>query len=139
MHLKGADYITFKNLGFEATDQYDGRVLYISEGAENIIFENNYFLGVSTSSSYTSRAVIFGEDSDKNEDSLTFLNNRIENGSYGMYLDGNYYDHEKGFVIKHNQFIHQGYTGLRMNNNTAPEVSHNTIRTDITNGFFFFF
>jgi len=135
--IKGADYLTFKNMGFEATNNTYGRVILISGGSTNLRFENNRFLGVNTGSTYSSRAVIYDMDVSLNDDSSYFINNLIENGSYGIHYEGlSSYDMDYGLTITGNELINQSRKGIEVNFYKDVVIRNNRIETNTASNSF---
>ena len=127
LHFDGASYVTFKKMTLQATGTTYARVIYMNGGSfENRIL-NNVLAGVVTTSTSSIRAVVYspGDDDSYNE----FRNNVIQNGSYGLYFNGEYNDYEAGTVVENNRFTNQYYTAMRLYYQWAPEVYSNIIQT----------
>jgi parallel beta-helix repeat protein len=125
--LDGADWIRLKNMTIEATNATYTRVVVLQNGANHNMISNCYLKGYNTTSTSTNFAVIYSNGflDEYNQ----FLNNRIEFGSYGIYLYGvNTSSLEKGTVISGNQFLEQYYTGVRLYYQDAPQIHNNEIR-----------
>ncbi len=85
--LDGADGFTFRNLTF---DNIRGSVFHIANGANENFFVGNVMKGYVNSSYYSpsypkEKGVIYSSGINYNN---SFLNNRLEKGSYGIIHDG---------------------------------------------------
>jgi parallel beta-helix repeat protein len=138
LQLNGADGITFRNITMSSINNSYGTVLDIRGGANNITIRNNQLLGRVTTSSSTNMAVIFsGNDKDDNNH---FINNKIVNGSYGIYAQGkgsNAIDLEVGTSIQNNIFENQYYSGMWLYYNDSHRVIDNFISTNTNYNYFY--
>ncbi|MBE0645835.1 MAG: right-handed parallel beta-helix repeat-containing protein, partial [Bacteroidetes bacterium] len=87
VRLAGADYVTFKNMTFTATNPTYGTVLEIGGGSENDTYENIDLNGVLTTSTSSYMTVVWSPSGSLDHNN-TFLNCNFRNGSYGMYMYG---------------------------------------------------
>ena len=86
VQFSGAKYVTFRNMTMTATGSSYGYVVYFPSTSEYITIENCELMGVNTTSTSYSLAVVYSEYN--NDDYTTFRNCGIREGSYGMYLRG---------------------------------------------------
>lgn len=125
VHLDGADWVTFKNMTIEATDITYGRVVVFSDSSFHNSFENNVLRGISPNSSSSLRAIVycFFATADYN----SFVNNKFEDGSYGVYWRQN---DAMGLHFQNNYFQDQYYVAIYMRDIDAPQIIENTITTN---------
>ncbi|MEO1263025.1 MAG: CARDB domain-containing protein [Bacteroidota bacterium] len=111
--LDGADWIRFMKMGLAGTQTTYGTVIDYRNGATQNRFENCRITGVVTTSTGTSRSVIYSPDNNMEDDDNVFANNLILNGSYGFYLFGNSTNNlETGLVIENNRIENSYYQGI---------------------------
>ena len=120
-----ADYITFKQMTFEATNNTYGRCIELSNTASNNKFLNNVYEGIDGNGYYDNNAIIYSANENNNNNE--FRNSVFNNGSYGLYLLGSGSPYESGIVISNNLFNSQVNSALFLYFLTAPEISYNTI------------
>ncbi|MCF8298418.1 MAG: right-handed parallel beta-helix repeat-containing protein [Saprospiraceae bacterium] len=82
--LDGTDYIRFKKMTIKSYGSSYSRVIDIGNDANNNEFSNCVIDGVPTTGSSYNNAVIFSGNTI--DDTLSFLNNHIKNGSYGIRM-----------------------------------------------------
>ncbi len=131
--LDGADYFTFRKLTLATTGTDYARVVTILNKATNNKFENNFFLGISTTSTLDLFSIIYSyQDNDSNN---IFMNNLFEDGSYGIYLMGDGAEYERNTEIRQNEFKNQYKGGiyLRYNNALLVRNNHFSSSSTITN------
>lgn len=124
--LEGADYITFRHLGFDLTPGSTsyGQGILITGDCQHISFENNLFIGKTNYSSYTdNRAII--TSTEPSGDFLEFRNNRFTLGENGIKLYGP--PGTQGIVIEDNVFVDQVETALHLEEMDAPVIRDNYI------------
>ncbi|MFK7785061.1 MAG: GEVED domain-containing protein [Crocinitomicaceae bacterium] len=121
------DYVTFLDLTLENTGVTFGRVLDISGGSDNNLFENCHFHTTNSNTTSTNMAVLYSQNSRDNWNS--FINNTIEGGSYGGYWYGNgtgATDLEEGTIFDGNTFLDNYYYGLRIERQIGAMVNSNS-------------
>ncbi|MEO1803569.1 MAG: CARDB domain-containing protein [Bacteroidota bacterium] len=126
-NLDGVDGLTFRSLTFQALDFTYGRTIVFTNGATCNTLENCRFIGINTTSTSTTRSVIYRSGGIGNNDSTTLRNNRIERGSYGLYWTGP--NSETGLVIEGNTFFNNYSRGLYTGSVYGPKILRNTIYT----------
>lgn len=129
LYLNGADFLIFKQL----TIQHDnGIVVKLGNIANHNIFSSCKLLGTAAGDDYgVDYSVIYSDiTADSNN---VFYNNRILDGSYGIYYYGDNYDFETGTQIENNTFINQNYSGISIYNQQGILINANTIITNVEN------
>jgi len=124
VRLNNADFVTFRLITLAATNTSSGRVVELINGASNIRLANNIIMGVNTSSTLNTRALVY-QVSGSGQNNV-FSNNVFLNGSHGIYTTTT----EPGMLITDNQLSDQYYGGLWLQNKSAVEVSNNVIETN---------
>ncbi|MFK7948556.1 MAG: CARDB domain-containing protein, partial [Saprospiraceae bacterium] len=113
VYLNGTDYINFNNIFFRnnSVNSYR-RVFYLHNGATHVDLNGNIFRNTATNSTSVNQAVVYISNS-VNE-YITTENNIFQQGSYGIYHDGNSNggNNLSGNSIIGNQFIDQYYFGI---------------------------
>ncbi len=134
-HLNGADYITFKQLTFDAsTATANGRMIYFSNNANHNTVANCILSG--SYQSGTNYAAIYGYD-DLNEYN-TFINNIIQNCSAGLYWRGTS-SLSAGNIISNNQILNYANYGMYLYYQDAIQVTGNTIAGAATHGIYCYY
>lgn len=113
VRLYNASYIKFHKVTIQAPSSYY-TAINLSGNIEHISFNNCEIIGTSTTSSSTSRSVIYRNynyDSERTID-LSFMNSTIRNGSYGMYLYNSSANYLNGFYVTNCVFKDNHYTNL---------------------------
>ncbi len=131
--LDGADHLRFADMTIESTNFSWGRNIVLDNGADSNRFEHNIIRGVVRSSSTTSIAVIYS-NSTGSEDFNVFHNNRIENGSYGLYFSNSTSPifSEVGTHLTDNVFTDQYSRGIEIRNQQESVITGNQILTSST-------
>lgn len=111
LQLDGASYIIFKKITFTNTNTIYSRVIDITNGSGNNQFLNNRIIGVATSNTSDQNAVIYSNAVSLFIQYNIFRNNRIMNGSYGIYMNGYLYN-TYGNVIESNILREFNYCGV---------------------------
>ncbi len=92
LKLNGTRYATFKNLTIRhGGTGFQGNAVVLENGASHNRFLNNELQGISTLIGATQLAVVFssaGSSEADNSSNNLFQNNRINQGSYGIYMQG---------------------------------------------------
>lgn len=136
LQLDGADYFTFKNMSFTATNNTDyNTVLMLKNSSNHNRFLHNRFLGLDFPLNYN-WYVLANSDSSLDEFNL-FEGNFFKNGSYAVQMNGNY--NGTGPVIKYekgNRFINNTISGakkksLHLQYQQDPVVEKNTILLEV--------
>ncbi len=140
LQLNGADWVTFKQLGFRRTgvNAY-GTVINLGNFSTNNRFMNNYIEGAAATTSSTNSSLIYSTTGVASNDSNTMImNNHFVQGSYGIYfLGASTTVLERGTVIQNNVFTNQYVRGIHLGNQNAPQVINNTIQTSTTSTAFY--
>ena len=129
LSLEGASYITFENMTFKSTGTNFSKVVSLSQGGHDISFKNNQFIGqnINAGNASPDSALIITEDSTGNN--FTFISNRLENGTQGLFISG---DNLDNVTIKNNEFINQWAVSTRINGANMPLIVNNHINTNST-------
>lgn len=113
--LKGADFVTFKNLTFKAKGVSIGRILDYYKEANNNSFINNVFIGIkahSTDGYNDDKTLVYcghyGDDKSL-DNNMLFDGNTFINGKIGLYIAGTnaISEFESGLTIRNNTFRNQ--------------------------------
>jgi len=132
IRLDSADFITFRGLTLERSGILDyGRVLEFRNGATNNTVTHCLIRGVDGVTTNSLTALLYSSAGAPSVDSMnTFTNNRLENGSLGIYMNGvNTVDLEQWTVIKDNIFVDQYSKGIQMSNQGFAIIEGNTFNT----------
>ncbi len=133
VRLDGANWVRFEQMTLQSAGNtsYE-RVIEILNGADNNVFSNNEIIGRDVSSSSTNYAIIYSSGATPNNNN-SFLNNYIQQGNYGLYLEsGNTSNSQTGTVISGNTFEHQYYNAIYQRYGSGSEITYNQITTNET-------
>ena len=133
VRLNGADGVTFRNMTIGATNTTYGRVVEIMGGSNDNSFENCLLNGVDLNTTSDRLAVVYSSSSLDNSNS--FINNTLFDGSYGFYLLGvsnSPGSLEQGTQIVGNHIINQYYMGSYLLYHDAAQIRNNVISTNST-------
>jgi pectin methylesterase-like acyl-CoA thioesterase len=86
--LDGADYITFKNLKFQADNSQYSRIIVFNGNAQNNNIIGNKFQGRVSTSNLSEDAIIYAFDNTPIIHNTTIQDNIFINGSFSLYLVG---------------------------------------------------
>lgn len=130
MKINGADWISFKNMTFQATNSSYGDIVEISNSSNHVSFENNIF--ESLNNPYDTQ--IFISSSSVNEYN-TFYNNVFLNGGFGISYSGNTNDgnYTNGAEVINNQFENISYNAIFGQYLSAPKIIENRITSNTLN------
>ncbi|HIO73343.1 MAG TPA: hypothetical protein EYN38_09605, partial [Flavobacteriales bacterium] len=130
LRLVDADNFIFRQVTIEALNTSYGSAIVLLSGSNYNSFENNELRGVSTSTTgnATRRAVVYTSGLPNSHN--IFTNNRIVNGTYGLYLRGSSSALTHGTTIEANRFENQYYMGIYLSYHNAPFVNENIIATN---------
>jgi hypothetical protein len=132
--LDGADYITFRNMTLSTGGtEYSNILLCINE-PNNIVLNNNQFLGSTYSDITQGRAVYCY--SDQAIQNYTIRNNLLKDGRRAVYFSADPANQVQGISILDNTFIDQSVAGISLINAAAPIVRKNKIQTSSTSGLY---
>jgi hypothetical protein len=126
MKFAGADYITFKKLTLSvAGGNTFSRIMEFDAGANYNSIENCVLLGIPTTSTTNSFALIFSGVGDNEYNVIK--NNLMMNGSYGIYMNGVSTNYQKGNQVLGNKI--QGFQlyGLYFGYQDSVQVSGNEL------------
>lgn len=131
LFLNGADHVIFEGIGFTFLDAGYSRLLEVSQGADCNQFLNCLFIGRDINSSSNRYTVIYssGNTSLDVDNFNIFRNNRIEEGSYGVYWLG-YNTLESGNVFEKNTFLGQRSSAINLQYQASAHISYNDITLD---------
>jgi parallel beta-helix repeat protein len=126
-YMDGADFIRVKHITIEATNTITGYALVFANEASNNIFESNIIKGAQGTT--TASAAIYSDDDKDNYNTFRF--NSIENGYYGVYMEGQSAStHETGLVFEYNIFSNYYLYGANFLYSDNLAFNHNIL----TNG-----
>ena len=125
MGLNGTAHVTIQNMTFRATGANYTKVITIAGTASQILIRNNIFHGLSSTSAYERRAIIFSDDPDI--ESITIVDNIFYDFAFGVFLYGGNSNYITGTRIINNALYTEGYAGIRLGFNYAPQIHNNTI------------
>ncbi|MDP4763402.1 MAG: GEVED domain-containing protein [Salibacteraceae bacterium] len=131
VRMNNASWFRFKNITFQNTAAFYGRVFEIGGQSTNNVIDSNRLIGTVINSTSTNYAVIYSVGSKDNMN--TYSNNSIENGSYGLYLrgDGNTNgSHEVGTKVINNAVINSYYMGMYLYYQQGIEVMENVVTSN---------
>lgn len=123
-------YVTVKKItitGSSSDPSLYGSLVFFTEHNQHISFSNNFVNGIigGANSIYSGGY---------NNDYITISNNRIANGSYGIYFEGSFYyypftgqEPSKGLVISNNYFLGQAADAIHLFYHSSPVITRNTI------------
>ncbi len=142
LRLQEVDFVSFHNLDFQATGPAPyGRVIELEgEGVQNITFDGCTFTGV-TGETGTSAALVYGRDFEQHN--LTFQNNTLTDGSYGLYLtdQGGVGTRGSETLVEGNTFNEQETAGvyidhqvISLKDNIVNSALANTIGFQVNSG-----
>lgn len=131
LQLNGADYVTFRKITIEATNTSFGRAIDVSGGADQNRFLNNIIRSVNTTSTSVNLAAVYSSSTAVNTGNH-FIQNKIERGSSGLYIEGNSASNPAGWQINNNTFSNQYFRGMYILRLNAPTVTNNTLSTNST-------
>jgi len=121
-------FLVSPSISILSTDPDYSRVVVFSNGASYNQFLNNQIIGVSTTGTTSSNAVIYSTIFIENNNIIQ--NNLIQNGSYGIWFFGGDIDNlESGNIVSGNQFIDQYRRGIYLRYQDAPIIEKNTVVT----------
>lgn len=130
LRLNGASYTTFRYLTFERTGTSDySQVIDIINGSQYIQFYHNRIVGTTASIPASYKSLVHGPNA-SSQSNIVFDGNRMENGSYGIWLLGISQlicCIDVGNVIKNNHLINQYHCGIMLSYNSGPQIINNTI------------
>lgn len=128
LQLNGADYITFRNLGFSRSGSGTAStVVEITNESNNVSFIGNLFNGptsVTTSNTDGSRSGIYSPITHSN-DNLLISGNNFQNNACGIWVNGSTSSPANGMVVENNHF-ETFYVGAFILYQNAPRISGNT-------------
>lgn len=134
VQLNGADYITFKNICFEATGTGFARVFYILNDANNNSIDGCQLTSTPASAASIFTAIIHGTitGSQKNENNI-FTTNTFIDGSYGVYFEGSSTNPSAGNEIKNSTFNSQYKAAIFLRSQDTPKIEGNQITHQSSN------
>ena len=134
LDLNACRFVNFSKISIQRTgNDSDGNVVVIEGGSANDSFTHCLFIGAKVTASttvlpYASQSIV---DVYSNgyvaNDSLCFSQNLFKYGSYGIYMQGNYYGHDVGNIIQNNVIDSPTYYGIYVYSEDSFFINHNTI------------
>ena len=132
--LSGADGVIIRNMTIQATNTSYGRVIYIWNGSDCNQFLNNRIVGIARNTTSENFSVIFSPRGNFPPDNHnTFRNNRIENGSTGLYYFGQSSSvRELGTTVENNIFEDNYWLGISALYQDSALIRNNRILSNTT-------
>ncbi|MCB0743225.1 MAG: hypothetical protein KDC67_04925, partial [Ignavibacteriae bacterium] len=136
VRINSANYIEFINNIFTAGGTTYARIIYSEAPNGNITFDGNIFQGTSTSGSDINKALIYfkADNSSENLNSYEFINNTLNDGTYGLYLESFDSPRSTGLRITTNTF-NTAYRAIHIDKFDAPKISSNIITNNISSDY----
>ncbi|MCB9219922.1 MAG: hypothetical protein H6610_10750 [Ignavibacteriales bacterium] len=136
VRINSANYIEFINNIFTAGGTTYARIIYSEAPNGNITFDGNIFQGTSTSGSDINKALIYfkADNSLENLNSYEFINNTLNDGTYGLYLESFDSPRSTGLRITTNTF-NTAYRAIHIDKFDAPKISSNIITNNISSDY----
>jgi parallel beta-helix repeat protein len=131
VRLDSAVGITFRYLTITTASPTYGRVFEILNGSKYIRLTNNIIDGYATSSTGDNLACIYSYANSSNNHYNEYLNNKINNGSFGIYLYGyssGVYDNKT--IIRGNVMESPYYMGIYVQYTDSIKIERNQITMD---------
>lgn len=129
IRLKGASFISFKNMTITTTSPSYGRLFTFESNASNINVENCILQMPSVYSSYFSAAYATTSKSEH----ISFINNDISNGYYSIYFSGmSSTQKSKGNRFIGNKLTGFKYYGIYLTYQDSFDISKNYLQNDST-------
>ncbi len=134
-YLNGTQYLTLRGLHIAATPGLgNARALYLDNRASHNQIENCLLTGAHRSNPGNFDAVVWCKTNafnGQNQDNH-FVNNRIVDGSYGIWSDGYSTSYPgSGLRIENNEFVDQSYGAIWVELEEAPRVHGNRIQSQL--------
>ena len=128
--LDSASHLTFKRLIFTAGLGWSflGRIFDISGNSNDILIQNNYFVGKNTDV-WDDAAIIYSKDSPSND--LVVENNYFDGGNHVVSLVGYYSNRTNGIIIRNNICFNQTKSAIRIGNTDIPIIENNVIQSTV--------
>lgn len=132
LYLDAADHFIWKDINIAALGTTFARVLQLLNGSDHNSFENCWFQGTpGLTSTSPNAAIVYSPFTNDNYN--TFIGNKIENGSYGIYWYGaSTTSLEEGTVFLENELVNNYYYGSRLYNQDSPEFGYNSFTSNST-------
>ncbi|MCF6239838.1 MAG: hypothetical protein L3J74_00670, partial [Bacteroidales bacterium] len=129
--LNGADFIRFKNMTLQATDNTYARIVELSGGACQNHFSNNQFIGVSNSSELVYSYNTSNQTADIDTNNV-FVYNRFTNGQRAISLTTNLYhlSTQTNISIHHNEFNNQTDKAVYLNYCSHSSIKNNSFTSN---------
>jgi len=132
----GADRYMFRKLTTVNQGSTYGTSIDIRNGSDDLIFENNVFIGDTVSANEVGDfdRVIIASVQGTDDQRTTLRNNQIIGGTRAIILAGEGGSYELGHVLEGNQIINNTSMGLLIGNVSFPVIINNTFksRTNVT-------
>lgn len=138
--LEGCAHIQFKNLTFTYLNATHTRLFEITNGANNIKFVNNKFIGKAITGGDTPNDhIMFYSDNSYGHDveyNLSFIDNTFENGYVGLQMAGiaPTEELEENLIVTGNTFKNQSFNALLLACQNSATVCNNTFIAEETGG-----
>ncbi|MEX0966003.1 MAG: hypothetical protein WD077_02100, partial [Bacteroidia bacterium] len=128
VELDSAEYITFQKMTLAATNTSFGHVVQFTNHVVGINLLNNYIVGTDATTS-TNQALIFSNNNVSGQ-AVKILNNYLDEGSHGLYLDMNNSGNFTGMQISSNNIFNSFSRGMYIQDADFLTVSDNRITSD---------
>jgi len=135
VQMAGGDWLRFRKMTLKALNTTNSRVVTFQGQSDNNTFENNRFLGVTTTATSDARAIVYAP-SGVVDHGTVFRNNYFQDGSDGIFLFGASGDYENGTVVERNRFVNQFRRAINLIYQNAPAVDGNTVSSSTAYNFF---
>lgn len=143
LDLRGAKWVTFKNIRFATTASSDGWCVHLNSGASDINFENCWF-NMSTSASsdvigvVASSSAVSENGTGDNVDNLVLENCLFRGGEKGTHLEGNTSSFSSGLEISGCVFNRISGAAIFITNRNSIDAHNNYLsnfRSSASNAF----
>ena len=131
--FNNGQYYKLKSLTLKALNSSYGRVIMFEGNTHHIKIENCILQGTTSSSTSSNVSIIYNTSSSSTHD-IFIKNNKINNGSYGMYYQGKSNNSVKNIFIENNVFSDFNYYGLYLRYLNNVYINNNVIKTSISTG-----
>ncbi len=130
VELNGADYVIFKQITLQRTGTNNySQVINISNSSTYNKFHGNRIIGSPVTTSSTYKSLVYSNNGIMGSNNL-FIDNRFENGSYGVYCIGQGSNNlDSGTEVKSNHFVNQYYCGVYLAYQDSPEINLNVFHS----------
>lgn len=132
--LEGADRITFRDLSFLAGDSEFSQCIAMTGNVNRIYIKNCEFFGRTTASIITNDAIIYAAENEPYLNTIVIDSNIFTNGSWNIYLYGDYYNQNKGIMIRNNVMT-STFKNIYVRHSESPAVIQNQMTFSGVDGY----